>query len=185
VREVREALLIARSDRDRAFSDQLRSFELSQTYYDPFQRLAAFAGTAAAYAEYGELDEARRYAVEVPPMVRDVGIHGALTRLAPFADELSIREELRDALALAGGPEIPVWRRTIELGLTGDLAGAADVMGEAGNPTIEANLRRHAGLLTGGADQLERALAFYRTVDASFYIEQIERALAGAQSESA
>ena len=33
--------------------------------------------------------------------------------------------------------------------------------------------------------ELERALAFYRSVDASAYVAQIESALAGAQSESA
>ena len=31
----------------------------------------------------------------------------------------------------------------------------------------------------------QRALAFYRTVDASAYVAEIESALAGAQSESA
>ena len=65
-------------------------------------------------------------------------------------------------------------------------------MESGGNPTIEANLRKHAGMrmLTAGrtADaraQLERALAFYRSVDASAYVAEIETALAGAQSESA
>ena len=65
-------------------------------------------------------------------------------------------------------------------------------MGSAGNPTIEASMRKHAGLrmLASGhtADarvQLERALAFYRSVDATAYIAEIENALAGAQSESA
>ena len=65
-------------------------------------------------------------------------------------------------------------------------------MESVGNPTIEANLRKHAGLrmLAAGhaADasvQLGRALAFYRSVDATAYIAEIERALAGPQSESA
>jgi hypothetical protein len=80
----------------------------------------------------------------------------------------------------------------IEQILAGELEAAAEIMESAGNRTVEANLRRHSGLrmLAEGrtADatlQFERALAFYRSVAATFYIGQIESAVAGAQSESA
>ena len=185
VREVRAGLLTARGERDRAVRDQLRSFELSQPQYDPFQRLGALIGTTAIHLEIGELDEARSFAVGIPPIVREIGILSGLTRLTAYADELGIGDDLRDAIAVRAGPEVPVWRRTIELGLAGELAAAADVMETAGASTIEANLRRHAGMVTGATDQLERALAFYRSVDATFYVAQIESALAAAQSESA
>jgi hypothetical protein len=76
--------------------------------------------------------------------------------------------------------------------LAGELDEAADIMASAGNPTVEANLRRHGGLRTLAAGgiaeaevELERALVFYRSVDATAYIAQIESALAGPQSESA
>jgi hypothetical protein len=42
-----------------------------------------------------------------------------------------------------------------------------------------------AGRAADARAQLERALAFHRSVDASAYVAEIERALAGAQSESA
>ena len=42
-----------------------------------------------------------------------------------------------------------------------------------------------AGRTADAQVELERALDFYRAVEASFYIEQIEGALAGAQSASA
>jgi hypothetical protein len=42
-----------------------------------------------------------------------------------------------------------------------------------------------AGRTTDGEGELERALAFYRSLDASGYVAQIENALAGAQSASA
>ena len=80
----------------------------------------------------------------------------------------------------------------IEHILAGELDAAANIMDSAGNPTIEAHIRMHAGfrMLAAGrtADaqaELERALDFYRPVEASFYVEQIEAALAGAQSASA
>ncbi len=86
----------------------------------------------------------------------------------------------------------PFGASVIEHILAGELVAAADLMASAGNPTIEANLRKHAGLrmLAAGRTaeaevELERALAFYRSVDASAYVAQIESALAGAQSESA
>jgi hypothetical protein len=191
-REVRSALWLARGDQDAALRDQLQSFEHAQTRHEPFHRLGSLAITAALYAELGQVEEAHALAVQVPPIIREVGLHGALTRLGPFADELGIGDELRDAVTAGAGPRFPFWRSVIEQVLAGELVSAADLMASAGNPMSEANLRRHAGmrmLHTGEAAaaevELVRALAFYRSVDASAYIAQIESALAGAQSESA
>jgi hypothetical protein len=191
-REVRASLLTANGDLDRAIRDQLRSFELSQAGHDPIGRLGGCALTAALLAECREPDEARAYAVGIPSLVRELGIHGALTPLLPFADALGIADDLRDAVAAGAGPPLPFWRRVVELGLAGELDAAADVMEAAGTPTVEATLRRHAGFrllatrrTADARIELERALAFYRTVDASFYIAQIEGALAELQSASA
>ncbi len=116
----------------------------------------------------------------------------ALTRLGLFADELGIGDELRDAVAAGAGPSFPFWRSVIEHILAGELDSAADLMASAGSPTIEADLRRHAGMrmlhageAAAAEVELVRALAFYRSVDASAYVAEIESALAGAQSESA
>jgi hypothetical protein len=150
------------------------------------------ASTAALCAELGDLAEARRLAIQVPPLVREIGLHGAITRLGLFAEELGILDDLRDAVAAGAGPRAPTWHAAVEHILAGELETAAEIMASAGNPTIEAQLRKHGGLrlLAAGriADaevELERALAFYRSVDASAYVAQIESALAGAQSESA
>jgi hypothetical protein len=157
----------------------------------PFFRIGALALLAATYAELGR-DEARELAVQIPPLVRETGLHGGLIRLAPYADGLGIGDELRAAVAAGAGPRVPVWRRTIELILTGELSSAADVMGAAGNVTSEANLRKHAGLRLASAGRsaearadLDRALAFYRDVGATAYVAEIESALAGVQSASA
>jgi hypothetical protein len=125
-------------------------------------------------------------------MVREIGLHGGLIRLAIFANDLGIRDDLREAIAAGAGPKVPSWRAAIEHILADEVDAAADIMESGGNPTIEANLRMHAGLrmraagrVVGARVQLERALAFYRSVDAVGYIAKIESALAGAQSESA
>ena len=128
------------------FATSSQSFEHAQTRHDPFHQLGSLAITAALYAELGQLDEAHALAVQVPPLVREIGLHGALTRLGPFADELGIGDELRDALAAGAGPRFPFWRSVIEHILAGELDSAADLMASAGSPTIEANLRRHGGL---------------------------------------
>ena len=189
-REIRAAIVLGRGSSARALSDQLRAVELELAKHDPWERLGSLALTAATYAELDRLDEERALALQVPPLVRELGLHGVLTRLGPFAERLGIHDELRAAVAASAGPRMPWWRAVVEHILADDLAAAADIVASAGAPTIEAHLRRHAGLrlLAAGratdADvELERALAFYRSVDASFHVAQIEGAR--AQSESA
>jgi tetratricopeptide (TPR) repeat protein len=184
VREVRAALSIARGDRERALRDQQRALELANAQRDPFQHLASLASTAVIYAELGRLDDGYSLAVQVPPLVREIGLHGSLTLLALLGDELGIGDDLREAAARTVGPRVSAWTQPgglIERILAGELDVAADMIRSAGNPTIEANIRKHAGFRMLGAGrtadaqvELERALDFYRAVEASFYIEQIE-----------
>jgi hypothetical protein len=124
--------------------------------------------------------------------VREIGLHGALIRLALFADQLGIGDDLRAAAAVGSGPNLPMWRAVIEHVLAGELVAAADMMGSAGNVTVEANIRKHAGLRMLAAGQpadaeieLRGAVQFYRSVDASAYVSQIETARASVQRDSA
>ena len=190
-REVRAGISRARGEGEEAIRHQLRAYELMIADRGAFHRIGALALLAATYAELGR-DEARDLAVQIPPLVRETGLHGGLIRLAPYANALGVDDELRAAVAVGAGPRVPVWRRTMELILGGELSAAADVMAAAGNVTAEANLRKLAGLRLSSAGRseearadLERALAFYRNVGASAYVAEIESALAGAQSASA
>ena len=195
VREVRADLLLARGDSERALRDQRRALELGSVHDDPFQRLDSLALTAATYAELGRVGDAYPLAVQVPPLVRQIGMHGSLARFGLFADELGIGDDLREAAATHTGPGVSAWTQPgglVERILAGELEEAADMFRSAGTPTVEANVRKHAGfrMLADGraADaqiELERALTFYRTADASFYVAQIESALDELQSESA
>jgi class 3 adenylate cyclase/tetratricopeptide (TPR) repeat protein len=192
VREERGGLLLARGDRDGALRDLARMRDLAELRSDPFDQLGRLALSAALYADLDQLDEARTLAAQIPSLVREVGMHGPLVRLAPVADDLGIGDELRAAVATAGGPAMPLWRTTTELVLAGELVAAADVTASAGIPNVESMLRKHAGLrlLADGRTaeaivELDRALAFYRSVDAHAYVAEIENALAGAQRDSA
>ena len=190
-REVRAGICRARGEGEEAIRHQLRAYELMIADRGPFHRLGALALLAATYAELGR-DDARDLAVQIPQLVREIGIHGGLIRLAPYADALGVEDELRAAVAAGAGPRVPVWRRTIELTLGGELSAAADVLAAAGNVTGEANLRKLAGLRLASAGRseearadLERALEFYRNVGATAYVAEIEHALAEAHRDSA
>jgi class 3 adenylate cyclase/tetratricopeptide (TPR) repeat protein len=192
MRDVRALIRISRGDREGALRDQLRSFELAQARLDLFHRLGSISNTAALYAELGRIEEARTLVREIIPLVRETGVHGALIPLGLHEDALGLADDLRAALAAGAGPAVPFWRTTLLLTLEGELSAAADAMARAGNPTMEAVIRLHAGLrlLDAGktgeaAAELDRALAFYRSVDASARVAEIEAALAGAQRDSA
>ena len=192
VREERAGILLARGDLAGALRDLAHVRGLGELRSDPFERLGRLALTAALYADLDQMDEARVLAAQIPSLVREVGLHGTLMRLAPIADDLGIGDELRDAAAAGAGPAMPLWRSTIELILAGELVAAADVMASTGIPNVESNLRKHAGLrlLAVGRTaeatvELDRALVFYRSVDARAYVAEIENALAEAQRDSA
>jgi class 3 adenylate cyclase/tetratricopeptide (TPR) repeat protein len=192
VRQVRASILEGRGDAAGALADEIRALELTRLRHDSFQLIGALALTAAAYAEQGQLDAARPFGSEIVALVREFGVHGALTRLAPFAADLGVRDELIAALDVGAGPSAPVWRVAVERGLSSDLNGAAEAIASTGNRTIEAYLLRRAGLrsiaegrLDDATAELARPLAFYREVGATHYVEEMERLLAGHQSESA
>ena len=192
VRGTRAQIRMARGDPAGAMEDLNRNVELTRVADNPFLIGVALSLLAAALAERGELSEARTLMAQVIQLVREHGLHGALTAVAPHAELLGIRDELAAAVEDAPGPRLPRWRKIVVLILDGDLRGAADLHAEMGSPTLEAEDRLHAGrrFVEQGhraeADvELQKALAFYRSVDATAYVAEIEALLAGAQSESA
>jgi hypothetical protein len=143
-------------------------------------------------AEEGRLGEAREHVDELVALVREFGPHGALTRVGVFADQLRATEKIRAALDDGAGPPASYWREAIAKTLDGHLLGAADIFGKAGNRTLEAYARHFAGLrllnegrVTEARQELEKSLAFYRSVGATHYVRVAEDRLAGVQSESA
>jgi tetratricopeptide (TPR) repeat protein len=192
VREIRATIREARDEESGALEDRTRALELARGRGDPGGLVAALSLSATAAAERGRLEESRALASEVIPMVRDFGAHGALVRLGVFAEQLGVVDDLRAALAHGAGASARLWRQAIDLVLADELAAAADAVAGMGSPALEAFLRRHAGerlIADGRRDagdvELERALAFYRSVEATHFIAQIEGELAGSQRDSA
>jgi class 3 adenylate cyclase/tetratricopeptide (TPR) repeat protein len=191
VRAIRGSIRLGRSELDAAWADHGRALELARAGHDPGDVIAALSTCAATRVYRGDLAEARLLAEEAMSLVRQTGIP-RLFELAPLAATLGVGEEMLDALNARPVQRTAVWQDAVRRFLGGDLVGAANLVSRTGNVTWEAQLRFHAGhaLLhagrrTEGAAQLRRALDFYESVRASFFLQLGEAHLGSPHSESA
>jgi class 3 adenylate cyclase/tetratricopeptide (TPR) repeat protein len=194
MRSIRASIREGRDLLEEALADRARALELArETGEGGISTLATLALLAGTHAERGQREPAVELVAQAIPLIREYGSHGALANVTPFADELGVAEELRAAIA-EGPPARSAhrWHKVVVLGLDGDFRGAADLFAETGNPTLEAAQRLFGGehLLRQGerADgelEVRKALAFYRSVDASYYVARAEAALAQSSRESA
>jgi hypothetical protein len=119
-----------------------------------------------------------------------VDMAGAVNHLALVARRLGVADELRASFVLA--PESR-WTELSLAAIDGDLSRSADIFASIGAMTFENFARLLAGesLLDEGRQaegeaELDRALAFFRSVDATFLVSRIEARLGeGAYSDSA
>ena len=190
VRGVRASIRLARGEVAEALEDRRLALETARAIQDPQRLLPTLAETVTTFALLGRDDEARALAHEAMELAREnVDMAVTLNQLVPTTDWLGIRAELREIVEQApGGP----WKDLTLTGLDGDLVEVAQVFAGFHAPTLEAQVRLLAGermLETDdpavGIAQLERALAFYRSVGATFFVDRAERLLAAAYSDSA
>ena len=175
---------LGRGDRTGTLADARAGVEYArQTDHPP-----ALAGSLSVLAEIlletGSRDEAERVAEEFLATLR--------TNARPVTSAALMLSELgrgRDALALLQRLPRTRWREAAELVIRGNLAEAAAVVAETGARFAEAFMRVKAGerLVADGrhgeaADQLERALAFWRSVGATRYIRECEKLLAASDA---
>lgn len=191
-RDFRASLREARGDPDGALADRMRALELVREARETIHLAGVLALLASTYADRGQFAHAEPLMDEAIPLIRQYGAHGSLISVAPFAEQLGIRDELRAAIEEAPRPAQYKWLQAILLGLDGDQRVTADFLAELGSPALEARFRLHAGeqlLRNGRANEgiaeLQRALSFYVDVRAPSYVARIESALASAQSASA
>jgi class 3 adenylate cyclase/tetratricopeptide (TPR) repeat protein len=182
--EIRGSIRLARGDPDGALTDHLRSLELARVSGASPNLVGALAACAATHAAREELDEARALVDEVASVIRETSM-GPIMDLVPFADRLGMRQTLLEAIDANPLPRAVVWRDAMRLALQGDVLAAAELVSGTGNVVFEAKLRFHAGeqlIAHGrraeGEAEVRRALDFFRSVGASYYLERAEALLA-------
>ena len=181
---------LARGDRPGALADWERMLALARETKEPQRMGPALLQTARGYALLGRDAEARALASEAMDLARGRPELGELMgHVAGVAKQLGLREEMQEIAAQAH--ETP-WQRAAVSALSGDFVTAAEIYAESGATTIEADARFwaaheliEAGRRAEAEKQLEKALTFYRSVGATFFIERGERLLTDTQSASA
>lgn len=188
-RRTRGLIRAARGDPDGALADLRRALELAREAKDPQARLPTLDLCVGIFEAHGSMDDARELVHEAIELARRYP-HGATWGVGfgiSFSRSLAgFEDELREILELApAGP----WKELVLVCLDREFVRAAEIWAEAGTPTWEARLRLRAaedlvetGRRAEGEEQARRALAFYRTVGATFYIERGEALLAKAKS---
>jgi class 3 adenylate cyclase/tetratricopeptide (TPR) repeat protein len=175
-------IVLSRGRRDEAFADFDRGLTLArETRGDPQSLAPALVRKAWACLRVGRTSDARALFAEAVPLVREDPYARPWT-LAEVAVELGETSAVREIMA--GLPQSPGYRAMVAV-LDGNFETAAEFYAEANIRLFEAEARlSHAEQLfaarrTGeGEAELEQALAFYRSVGATLFIERGEALLA-------
>jgi class 3 adenylate cyclase/tetratricopeptide (TPR) repeat protein len=172
----RGRIRMARGDPEGAVADVRQALEVARGAKDPQVLLPALAAYAEVMLGTGDRAAAETAVAE--------GLAASETTAVPEAVNLaSVLIELgraNEAEALLPQGYESRWFDAIRLAAAGDFAGAADVYAEMGGLTDEADMRLRAAEAggPGAEEQLQKALAFYRSVGATAYIRRAEALLA-------
>jgi tetratricopeptide (TPR) repeat protein len=183
VRDIRADLRIARGDREGALGDYRRALELARQIKDPQELLPALLQFARGLVLLGKIEEAQALAREALELVGEHVEHAiVLFMFNPVARQLGLRQQVRDLVERA--PESP-WKDAALAGAGGDFSRAADLFAAYGSPMFEAEARLcaaeeliEAGQRAEGEAELRKAMSFYRSVGATFFIQRGEQLLA-------
>jgi hypothetical protein len=174
-RVIRALIRLARDERDAATADALLAEQLALDVKDPQALLPALGCRLRVEFELGRIDSAAALAAALLEHQAEPAPIPPGTELAWTAARLGTTDAVREWIG--GIPLRSAWNEAALAILNGDLAAAADRFREIGSLADEAYARLRAGE-AGDRAQLERALAFYRSVGALRYIRQGEELLA-------
>ena len=183
-RVTRATIRLARGDLEDVLADCDKALEVSRTAKDPQQLVPVLAGCARVFVETGQMKEAAALADELSDLTGRYRATWELCDIAVVLITLGRIEELRAAVDAAKGTR---WAEALQHYVTGEFERAADVFAEMGVPRDEADARLRAaeklvgeGRRTEADEQLQRALAFYRSVGATRYVREAEALLTSA-----
>ena len=188
-RFTRGYIRLARGDGRGAVADGDAAVEDARAIRDPQTLIPSLTAQAFLLASTSDGAGAARILTELarsPPHARVRASTGSWVVDLAFA----LLELDREAELIAEEDELSAqtpWRDAAMAIARGDLVGAADILQASGAAALEAHARlRAAGRLTAegrhaeAEEQLQRALAFYRSVGATRYVREGEALLAAA-----
>jgi class 3 adenylate cyclase/tetratricopeptide (TPR) repeat protein len=172
-REIRARIRLAQGDIAGALQDQDRALEIVRRIRDAQAFLPVLASGARTLVAAGERERAQRYAGELLDQIARTRYPASIWSLdlAVTLAELGRGEEFAEhAKAMVRTP----WLAAAEAFAAGDFERCAGICAVIGTLPDEA----YARLRAGSHEQLEQALAFYRSVDATRYVLEAEALLA-------
>ncbi|MGH3143948.1 MAG: ATP-binding protein, partial [Gaiellales bacterium] len=183
VHSTRGVIRLGRGDTEGAIEDFRQAEAFARDAGDPQVVLPVLTALACGYADLGLHEEARRVAIEMMPVAREHPVEAeSLSWVAPIAADLGIEDDLR-AVAVLMTPSR--WRELMELGLDRRFREAIELLDDMGIVAAAAMARLQfaeeligSGRRAEGEAELEKALAFYRSAGAKFYIQRGEALLA-------
>ncbi len=183
IRRVRAHARFARDDTARALGDVPRVLRAARNAGDPQVIIPSLVSVARLYAESGRVAEAEEFAREALATSTSSFSSFWLVGLASVADALGCAEALARRFEEDATPT--KWTEAALAELRGDFATAAavyDTMGVLFSEAL-ARLRAAEQLVAAGRraeadEQLQRSLAFWRSVGATRYIREGEALLA-------
>ena len=181
----RAEMRLATGDAAGALDDAEKTLELARAVEDPQAVYFALAGCAHVFALTGERERALSLARELmDALARGIDMQFAVINLPHFAAaarELGLSDEL---LAAVAERRSTPWVEEVRAYASADYAGAAEILRQTGSKPEEAEARLRAaeqrvaeGRRAEGDEQLQRALAFYRSVGATAYVGECEALL--------
>jgi tetratricopeptide (TPR) repeat protein len=186
-REIRGRIRFARGDTDGAFEDWERALGLAREMKSPDRIIPALLAFVRPLLMLGRVDEARRFAVAGTEAARaNPALASILSIIAGQAWRLGTTSDVIDVLLLA--PDGP-WKDAGLAEARGVPAEAAELYERMDAPALVADVRFDAaealfeeGRTAEGVVELEKALTFYRSVGATFFLERGQALLAEAKS---
>jgi class 3 adenylate cyclase/tetratricopeptide (TPR) repeat protein len=176
---IRPLVLLARGEGERSYAEALEGLSRARNAGEPQAVVPALVTLGQVELELGRFDDARQHAREA---IASTILPGDLVRVTLLAERLGIEDELRAALADVRPSR---WVDVAGKMLERDHATVADELAEMGHRSMEAPVRLRAaehlaahGRRAEADQQLNKALAFYRSVGATRYIGQAEGLLA-------
>ena len=184
VRLILALLAAALGDVTEAQAASERGLELARAAADPQVLLPALASAAAVDADLGDHDRAGALLDELLGSLATLETSGVALWIYPAVHPFAELDRLDELTELLGSGAHTRWGEAARLHHSGDAPAAADVLYAIGSLSDEARTRLHAaealtvaGRRAEAVEQLERALAFYRSVGATLYLRRGERLL--------